>query len=76
VPSSKAPVLLALIAAFAALAAGCGSSSDDDTGSTSATATNCSPGALATHSDGVLTVATDKPAYPPYFIDDDPANGM
>jgi polar amino acid transport system substrate-binding protein len=60
---------------LAALAAGCGSSSDDDTGSTSATATNCSPGALATHSDGVLTVATDKPAYPPYFIDDDPANG-
>ena len=24
---------------------------------------------------GQLTVATDKPAYPPYFVDDDPANG-
>ena len=25
--------------------------------------------------DGTLTVGTDKPAYPPYFEDDDPANG-
>jgi polar amino acid transport system substrate-binding protein len=24
---------------------------------------------------GTLTVATDKPAYPPYFEDDNPANG-
>ena len=26
-------------------------------------------------SNGVLTVATDKPAYPPYFENDDPTNG-
>jgi polar amino acid transport system substrate-binding protein len=57
------PVLLLL--------AGCGSSKDE----TSATATACTPGKLPTHSKGVLTVATDKPAYPPYFEDDEPANG-
>ena len=45
----------------------CGSSSDDDTGSTVASASDCTPGKLDTHTKGVLTVATDEPAYPPYF---------
>jgi polar amino acid transport system substrate-binding protein len=57
------PVLLLL--------AGCGSSTDE----TTATATACTPDKLPTHTKGVLTVATDKPAYPPYFEDDEPANG-
>ncbi|HEY5977603.1 MAG TPA: ABC transporter substrate-binding protein [Solirubrobacterales bacterium] len=69
----KLPVILSLVALLAVLG-GCGSS-DDDTGSTSASAADCTPGELATHSEGVLTVATDEPAYPPYFIDNDPANG-
>jgi polar amino acid transport system substrate-binding protein len=54
------------------LVAGCGSSSSDES---STTATKCKPGQLPTKSQGVLTVATDKPAYPPYFEDDEPANG-
>jgi polar amino acid transport system substrate-binding protein len=70
----KLPVILSLVALLA-LIGGCGSSSDDDTGSTSASVADCKPGNLATHSDGVLTVATDEPAYPPYFIDNDPTNG-
>jgi len=70
----KLPVILTLVALLALLG-GCGSSSDDDTGSTSASAADCEPGNLATQSDGVLTVATDEPAYPPYFIDNDPTNG-
>jgi polar amino acid transport system substrate-binding protein len=57
------PVLLLL--------AGCGSSKDEST----AAATACTPDKLPTHSKGVLTVATDKPAYPPYFENDEPANG-
>jgi polar amino acid transport system substrate-binding protein len=57
------PVLLLL--------AGCGSSSDE----TTATATACTPDKLPTQTKGTLTVATDKPAYPPYFEDDEPANG-
>jgi polar amino acid transport system substrate-binding protein len=52
---------------------GCGSSSEDS--STSAGAADCPKGKLATEEQGVLTVATDKPAYPPYFEDDDPTNG-
>ncbi len=35
----------------------------------------CTPGKLPTQTKGTLTVATDKPAYPPYFEDDEPANG-
>jgi polar amino acid transport system substrate-binding protein len=54
---------------------GCGSSSDDSGSSTSASAASCKKGQLATEKQGVLTVATDKPAYPPYFEDNDPTNG-
>ena len=38
-------------------------------------APSCDKASLETHEDGVLTVGTDKPAFPPYFVDDDPANG-
>jgi polar amino acid transport system substrate-binding protein len=55
------------------LIAGCGSSDDDST--TDATAVSCKPGQLPTEEQGVLTVATDEPAYPPYFEDNDPTNG-
>ena len=61
-----------LVLALLAVVAGCGSSETDTTG---ATASNCKPGELATKKEGILTVATDKPAYPPYFEDDDPTNG-
>jgi polar amino acid transport system substrate-binding protein len=60
-----------LVLALLAVVAGCGSSKDDSTTTTA----NCEPGQLTTKSDGTLTVGTDKPAYPPYFEDDDPTNG-
>jgi polar amino acid transport system substrate-binding protein len=61
---------IAFVLALALLAFGCGESKDD-----TATATACTPDKLPTEVKGALTVATDKPAYPPYFEDDDPANG-
>ncbi|MFE1171939.1 ABC transporter substrate-binding protein [Streptomyces sp. NPDC058773] len=36
---------------------------------------SCDRGRLATVARGTLTVGTDKPAYAPWFHDDDPANG-
>jgi polar amino acid transport system substrate-binding protein len=36
----------------------------------------CTPAQLKTHSPGVLTVATDSPAFPPYFEHNDPTNGQ
>ena len=71
---SRFPAALALLAFLGAIVAGCGSSSSDTT-SQVAGATNCTPAKLATHVKGKLTVATDKPAYPPYFENDDPTNG-
>ena len=67
----KLPITI-LFLALLPLVAGCGSSESDSTG---ATASNCKPGELPTKKEGKLTVATDKPAYPPYFENDDPSNG-
>jgi polar amino acid transport system substrate-binding protein len=36
----------------------------------------CMKGSVETKKDGVLTVGTDKPGFPPYIIDDDPTNGQ
>jgi polar amino acid transport system substrate-binding protein len=36
----------------------------------------CAKGKLATKSSGKLTIATDEPAYEPWFKDDKPANGQ
>ncbi|MEU5209256.1 ABC transporter substrate-binding protein [Streptomyces sp. NPDC020742] len=36
---------------------------------------SCAHGKLTTVATGKLTVGTDKPAYAPWFVDDDPANG-
>ena len=35
----------------------------------------CGPDSPALFKQGQLTVATDSPAYEPYFVDDDPTNG-
>src|SRR4051812_39639819 len=64
--------LLALTVALGA----CRSSSDKSaTNAASTPAASCAKANLSLTSPGKLTVATDKPAYPPYFADDDPTNG-
>jgi polar amino acid transport system substrate-binding protein len=67
-------LLLPLLLLAILVAAGCGSSGDSSDTSASASG-SCKPGQLPTSESGVLTIATDKPAYPPYFEDDDPTNG-
>jgi polar amino acid transport system substrate-binding protein len=73
---SRTRFSLALLALLALAAAGCGSS-DDSTSDTSGalSASDCTPAKLQTQSARQLTVATDEPAFPPYFIDNDPTNG-
>jgi polar amino acid transport system substrate-binding protein len=63
-------------AALCALAlAACGSAKKTTTAA-AATGTNaCAKSTLPLHAPGVLTVATDSPAYPPYFEDNKPSNG-
>ena len=74
---TKLPALLLLSIALFLVACG----SDDSTSSSSnkpaatTQADACTKANLKTQTPGTLTVATDKPAYPPYFADDKPANG-
>jgi polar amino acid transport system substrate-binding protein len=62
----------------AVLLAACGSSTTTTSTSSAAAAASanpCAKSALPLHAAGVLTVATDSPAYPPYFENNKPANG-
>jgi polar amino acid transport system substrate-binding protein len=72
---SRMSVVLWLVLAALALPA-CGDDDDTEPASTTETkASACAKGRLALVSPGTLTVGTDKPAFPPYFVDDDPTNG-
>ncbi len=78
--------LLALLAVTALMSA-CAPSDDNTEAATSktppasesasptATPDACAKESLQTHSAGKLTIATDQPVFPPWFIDDKPENG-
>ncbi|MEW1659805.1 ABC transporter substrate-binding protein [Streptomyces sp. NPDC093707] len=74
---SRRPVRLTVCAAAVLLttAVGCAPQEAAPGGSQAAGTRSCTPGKLATVTPGTLTVGTDKPAYAPWFRDDDPANG-
>src|SRR5947209_14843278 len=65
-----------LAAATAGGLAGCGSTSGGGT-TASGTTSPCSHASIQKdlYQKGVLTVATDKPVYPPWFENNNPANG-
>jgi polar amino acid transport system substrate-binding protein len=67
----------ALLPVLALAACGEPKSESSSSGSTTtaATAQSCQKADLDLTSAGKLTIGTDKPAYPPYFEDDDPTNG-
>jgi len=75
----RAIALFVAALALAVTLAACGSNDDTTdeatTASSAVSLSDCTPDTLDTVSDGKLTVATDKPAYPPYFSDNDPTNG-
>jgi polar amino acid transport system substrate-binding protein len=72
----KLPAAIVLVPVLILLA-GCGSSKDSSSTESGggASAAACTPSQLQTQTKGTLTVATDKPAFPPYFENDEPANG-
>ncbi|MGW3631211.1 ABC transporter substrate-binding protein [Streptomyces sp. NPDC005122] len=66
--------------ALLAVAVGCAPQPEDKassktSGKTGTSGENCAKGALGTRTSGELTIATDEPAYEPWFKDDKPANG-
>jgi polar amino acid transport system substrate-binding protein len=72
--------ILSLLTAVLALVVfvGCGSDDDSEDSDSETAATvsldDCTPEQLETLKSGTLTVGTDKPAFPPYFEDNDPTN--
>ena len=77
---SRVALLLSLLTLLAALIAACGDDDDDESGGSGSgaattAAAECTPEQLETLKSGQLTVATDKPAFEPYFVNDDPTNG-
>ncbi|GHD53699.1 amino acid ABC transporter substrate-binding protein [Streptomyces mirabilis] len=63
--------------ALLAVAVGCAPQPEDKASAKASgtTGESCAKGALGTRTSGKLTIATDEPAYEPWFKDDKPANG-
>jgi polar amino acid transport system substrate-binding protein len=76
-PRSAVAAIAAVTVALLATAVGCAPQPEEPAAArpTGATGDTCAKGGLATKTPGKLTVATDQPAYEPWFKDDDPANG-
>jgi polar amino acid transport system substrate-binding protein len=69
-------LLTAVVLAFALALVACGEDEEEQPAAQSTPASNaCDKDQLETFAPGKLTVGTDKPAFPPYFVDDDPTNG-
>ncbi|WP_250562856.1 ABC transporter substrate-binding protein [Sphaerisporangium fuscum] len=73
--------MLLALGALATAAVACAPASDTSTASGSASANpsaaaSCAKDQLKLTKPGTLTIATDKPAYEPWFKDDKPANGQ
>ncbi|MBA2641113.1 MAG: amino acid ABC transporter substrate-binding protein [Nocardioidaceae bacterium] len=84
-PPAVCPPRAVLLAALSALALAACAPADDETatrseptassGGSAAPSDECAPDQLPLLEPGQLTIATDDPAYPPWFLRDDPTNG-
>ena len=82
-PRLSRRTLAAALSVVAATAFATACTSNDNTTKTatsatpkaSASADACAKGSLQTFTPGTLTIATDKPVYEPWFVDDSPENG-
>jgi polar amino acid transport system substrate-binding protein len=72
----RRPLTLAVLAATMLAASACAPQDDaTDASGSSSGGGDCTPDSLETLESGTLTVATDEPAYEPWFSGDDPENG-
>ncbi len=81
--AAKRHLALAALATAALVLSACAPTDEADSGadpstdapSESPAADECTPDAMETVTAGTLTIATDDPAYQPWFVDNEPANG-
>lgn len=74
----KRKMLVAAAASALIMAAACSPADESDdttTNSAAGSLDECQVDDLELVEPGTLTIATDDPAYPPWFVDDDPSNG-
>jgi polar amino acid transport system substrate-binding protein len=80
-PRSLRHLALAALATTTLALTACAPTDEADTGTDTSPASEapaadeCTPDAMDTVTDGTLTIATDEPAYEPWFVDNDPTNG-
>ncbi|MFG2355729.1 ABC transporter substrate-binding protein [Streptomyces sp. NPDC048521] len=76
-PRTLRRAVAAATIALLAAAAGCAPQPEEKASAapSGSTEKSCVQGTLATKTSGKLTIATDEPAYEPWFKDDKPANG-
>src|SRR5690606_10411941 len=70
--------LLAVFGVLVTAVVACAPATDDTAASVAPTAdasASCAKDQLPLQTPGTLTIGTDKPAYEPWFVDDDPTNG-
>ncbi len=70
--------VLPLVATSVVVLAASACAPEDDDGASEAGSTlgaDCTPETLEPYKEGQLTIATDDPAYPPWFQNNDPTNG-
>ena len=74
----KRSLLAVPLALLLTVAAACGPADDSDDASSDSTAgatADCAVDQLPLVKSGTLTIATDDPAFEPWFVDNDPSNG-
>jgi len=74
-PRVRALAVLGTAAAVALAASACAPKSSATSTASGSASASCSTASLALYKKGQLTVATDSPAYAPWFENNDPANG-
>ncbi|MFD5164295.1 ABC transporter substrate-binding protein [Streptomyces hawaiiensis] len=74
-PAPRALRRAAAVVVLLAAAVSCAPQPEASGGASASAGSTCAKGKLATRTSGKLTIATDQPAYEPWFKDDDPANG-
>jgi polar amino acid transport system substrate-binding protein len=76
-PRSLRRAVAGITVALLATAVGCAPQPEENAAASpsGSTADTCAKGKLATRTSGTLTIATDEPAYEPWFKDGEPASG-
>ena len=72
---TSAALAATVLAVAAATACSPEEEAEDNTGEVAESAEECAVEDLPLKKDGVLTIGTDSPAYPPWFEDNNPRNG-